>query len=86
MGRVRWTEAAARWLEAIHDHVAQDSPETALRVVREIHRRAETLTRFPERGYRYATSWSGTFGSCSVVKLGEQVTGMQSSSPSLAGI
>jgi plasmid stabilization system protein ParE len=53
MGRVRWTDEAARWLEEIHDYIAQDSPETALRVVREIHRRAGSLTRFPERGYRY---------------------------------
>ena len=53
MGRVRWTEEAARWLEEIHDYIAQDSPETALRIVREIHRRAESLTRFPERGYPY---------------------------------
>lgn len=53
MGRVRWTHEAARWLEEIHDYIAKDSPETALRVVREIHHRAESLTRFPERGYRY---------------------------------
>ena len=54
MGRVRWTEEAATWLREIHDYIAEDSPETALRVVREIHARAETLSAFPERGYRYS--------------------------------
>ncbi|MFQ5528642.1 MAG: type II toxin-antitoxin system RelE/ParE family toxin [Thermoanaerobaculia bacterium] len=53
MGRVRWTEEAARWLRDIHDYIAQDSPESARRVVREIHARGESLAAFSERGYRY---------------------------------
>lgn len=53
MGQVRWTDEAARWLREIHDYIAQDSPEAALRVVREIHARGESLAAFPERGYRY---------------------------------
>lgn len=53
MGQVRWTEEAARWLSEIHDYIADDDPEAALRVIHEIYTQTETLTSFPERGYRY---------------------------------
>ena len=53
MGQVGWTEEAARWLREIHDYIADKDPEAAIRVVGEIHSRAESLTSFPERGYRY---------------------------------
>jgi toxin ParE1/3/4 len=53
MGQIRWTLEAERWLQEIHDYIAQDNPAAALRTVQEIAERAETLTRFPERGYRH---------------------------------
>lgn len=53
MGRVRWTEEAVTWLREIHGYIAEDDPEAALRVVRELYARAESLIPFPERGYRY---------------------------------
>ena len=53
MGQVRWTEEAVRWLGEIHDYIADNDPEAALRVVRQIHAQSETLTYLPERGYRY---------------------------------
>ena len=53
MGEINWTEEAERWLRDIHDHIAQDSPESAVRVVEAIYEKAQLLGRFPEIGYRY---------------------------------
>ena len=52
MGQVRWTREAERWLREIHDYIAADSPGAAARTVRSIFERAQTLSAFPERGYR----------------------------------
>jgi toxin ParE1/3/4 len=40
---VRWTLEAERWLREIHDHIAEDNPEAAIRTVRGIFERAQTL-------------------------------------------
>jgi toxin ParE1/3/4 len=53
VGEVRGTAEATRWLDEIHDYIAQDNPEAALRTVRGIHQLAESLVAFPERGYPY---------------------------------
>jgi toxin ParE1/3/4 len=53
VGEIRWTAEAARWLHEIHDYIAQDNPEAALRTVRGIHQIAESLVAFPERGFPY---------------------------------
>ncbi len=53
MGRVRWTDEATRWLADIHDYIARDDRGAAHRTVRAIYELAQTLTAFPERGYRY---------------------------------
>ena len=53
MAEINWTEEAERWLKDIHDYIAQDSPESAIRVVEGIYERAQLLHRFPEIGYRY---------------------------------
>ena len=55
MGRVRWTLEAERWLREIHDHISEDNPEAAVRTVRGIFERAQTLASFPERGFRYSS-------------------------------
>lgn len=51
--RVRWTAEAERWLREIHDYIARDNPAAALRTVRGIYERAETLAMLPDRGYQY---------------------------------
>lgn len=53
MGQIRWTLEAERWLREIYDYIARDNPAAALRTVQGIREKAETLTSFPERGYRY---------------------------------
>ncbi len=53
MAEINWTEEAERWLKDIHDYIAQDSPESAIRVVEAIYEKAQLLDRFPEIGHRY---------------------------------
>lgn len=53
MGEVRWTDEAQRWLEEIHDYIAQDNPDAALRTVQGIFDRAKILGDFPEIGSCY---------------------------------
>ena len=56
MGKVRWTEEASRWLQDIHDYIAEDNPNAAQRTARGIFKKAQELSRFPERGYRYPSA------------------------------
>jgi plasmid stabilization system protein ParE len=58
VGQVRWTEEAERWLREIHDYIARDNPEAALRTARGIYDKIDSLSAFPERGYPH-TSKSG---------------------------
>jgi toxin ParE1/3/4 len=53
MGQIRWSREAELWLREIHDYIARDNPAAARRTLQGIVEKAETLTRFPERGYRY---------------------------------
>jgi plasmid stabilization system protein ParE len=53
MGKVRWTEEAAHWLEKIHDYIARNNPRAARQVALGIYESAESLSEFPERGYKY---------------------------------
>jgi toxin ParE1/3/4 len=47
---VTWTPRARADLKAIHDHIKQDSPQNAQRVVREILRKADGLAEVPHIG------------------------------------
>lgn len=53
MGQIRWTLESQNWLREIHDFIARDNPTAALRTVQGIIEKAETLSKFPERGYRF---------------------------------
>ncbi len=53
MGEIRWTEEAERWLREIHDYIARDNPQAALRTARGIYDKIESLRAFPERGYSH---------------------------------
>jgi toxin ParE1/3/4 len=53
MAKIRWTEEAAIWLEDIYKYIAEDSPETARRVVEGIYNKVQILDDFPEIGYHY---------------------------------
>jgi len=47
---VYWTDEARNHLDKIHDYIAQDSPEYALRVVDRLTRRSEQIATFPRSG------------------------------------
>ena len=53
MAEINWTEEAERWLKDIHDYIAQDSPESAIRIVEAIYEKAQLIDQFPEIGHRY---------------------------------
>ena len=48
--KVEWTEAALEQLWAIHEYLAQSSPEYAQRVVDRITRRTQQIRSFPMSG------------------------------------
>ncbi len=47
---VLWTDVAASQLQAVHDYVAQTSPEYARRLVDRLTRRSEQIGAFPFSG------------------------------------
>ena len=53
MAEIRWTSEAERWLRDIHDYIALDKPDAAVRTVRAIYEKVRLLSEFPELGYRY---------------------------------
>ncbi len=53
MAQINWTDEAERWLKDIHDYIAQDSPESAMRVVEGIYEKTRLLRRFTEIGHKY---------------------------------
>lgn len=50
--KVHWTDHALAQLESIHEHIAQDAPTYATRVVDRITRRSEQVSAFPQSGRR----------------------------------
>jgi len=48
--RVELTEAAERDLDLLIDHIAQDSPTAAARLLSRLRTRIDALESFPERG------------------------------------
>ena len=56
MGKVTWTNEAARWLEDIYGYIAGDNPAAAARTVKGIYERVQDLISYPEIGYRYLPS------------------------------
>src|SRR5262245_13274908 len=49
--KVVWTDRARRHLRAIHDYIAEDSPQNATRMVDRITRKSESLARLPLSGH-----------------------------------
>ena len=48
--KVLWTDSAVAQLQAIHDYIAQTSPEYALRIVDRLTRRSIQIASFPFSG------------------------------------
>ena len=50
--KVHWTDSAEGHLDAIHNYIAQDSPEYAKRLVDRLTRRSQQIAEFPFSGRR----------------------------------
>jgi toxin ParE1/3/4 len=50
--KVYWTDTAEGHLDAIHDYIAQDSPEYAKRIVDRITRMSQQISDYPLSGRR----------------------------------
>ncbi len=48
MAEIRWTKEAEIWLKDIHDFIAEDSKQTAEKVIDGIYQRAQLLKHHPE--------------------------------------
>ena len=48
--RVHWTHTAVAHLLAIYEHIAQDSPLYAQRIIARLTRRSEQIAVFPQSG------------------------------------
>jgi len=48
--KVAWTDQALNRLAAIREHIAQDNPAAALRLVASLVERVDSLSRFSRRG------------------------------------
>ncbi|MEK6596033.1 MAG: type II toxin-antitoxin system RelE/ParE family toxin, partial [Pseudomonadota bacterium] len=47
MVEIVWTEEAERWLQDIHDYIAEDNPAAASKVIAGIFEKTQVLQRFP---------------------------------------
>jgi plasmid stabilization system protein ParE len=56
MAEIIWTERASQWMQDIYNHIAEDNPVAAMRMVESIQKKAMLLSKFPELGYRYEGS------------------------------
>lgn len=59
MAEISWTGEAEKWLKEIHDYIAEDNPDAAIRVVSGIYQKTALLHDFPEIGYRYRSEPEG---------------------------
>jgi len=50
--KVHWTNAAEGHLDAIFNHIAQNSPEYAKRMIDRITRRSQQIAEYPLSGHR----------------------------------
>ena len=48
--KVLWTDSAVAQLQAVHDYLAQTSPDYALRIVDRLTRRSTQIAVFPNSG------------------------------------
>jgi plasmid stabilization system protein ParE len=55
LAEVRWTEEAAARLQEIHQYLVERSPGAASETILALYRLAESLDRFPERGFVHRT-------------------------------
>lgn len=56
MAKLIWTDAARGSLVDVHDYIARDNAEAAVRTIEGIYRKTEILQDFPRIGYLHRTT------------------------------
>lgn len=59
MAEIRWTSEAEIWLKDIFDYIAQENLSAAINVVKEIYRKVQVLSQFPDMGYCFRSVGEG---------------------------
>lgn len=59
MVKINWTFEAVQWLEDIHEYISRDKPNAARQVITGIYDKVQSLTKYPELGYRYKNGKEG---------------------------
>ena len=59
MAIIRWTAESEKWLKDIHDFIFKDNPSAAIKVVKSIYSKTQTLKDFPDIGYKYRSEKEG---------------------------
>jgi len=52
MGKINWTQEAEKWMREIYYYIAEDSKDTAKKIINAIYKRVEVLEKFPLLGQR----------------------------------
>jgi plasmid stabilization system protein ParE len=47
MAEIVWTERASQWMQDIYNHIAEDNPVAAMRMVESIQKKAMLLSNVP---------------------------------------
>lgn len=57
MAKINWTEESQLWLKDIYAYIAADNPPAAAEVIEGIYQKTQLLSKFPEIGYKYETTY-----------------------------
>ena len=63
MAEINWTEESEKWLKDIHDYIAEDKPQAAIRVVEGIYEKTQVLR---DNSLNWATDMNGILTNISV--------------------
>ncbi len=59
MAEIKWTLEAVKWLQDIHDYIAEDNANAAQNVITGIYEKVQVLKDFPQMGYLYRSEPEG---------------------------
>jgi plasmid stabilization system protein ParE len=59
MAEIRWTLEAVKWLQEIHDYIAEENLKAAHNIVCGIYEKVQILKKFPKIGYTYRSEPDG---------------------------
>jgi plasmid stabilization system protein ParE len=57
MAEIRWTFEAESWLRDIHDYIAANNPDAAIKVIEGIYNKAQTRAGNQQQGHKRTDIW-----------------------------